>query len=589
LIKGRILMSDNPTAHTGTNDVFLAEQLKELAARFRRIDTDDEDDAWLQIDAACEWGIKLILQHSIIPSELRQEVYSSDGGDFGLAGMYIGILDTVSALFSDVFPGGAIWDGDGRLKTETPWKVAAENLATGTTYLAHAFTLDPTTFKQPPSEMIESARAFIDSAQKNMFDFVLVEATKNFPSEATSDPDQPLDADDGQDGDKIPKADAGAGGDIRELARYAKLLRRAIENIPEPNPTKPRLDDPIPGYEERRRRPNASPYFLHEIRPHAIAFARCFRANWPNEYRAWVQEVPDDDPNCGALGLLNAILAQEEATDSTPDRLPQNPTARTAYRLLVESEAATVNQVAELLTAAVDDILERFEGQPEDDETTDEGDSGPTYFDLCLTAEPWYQHEGTEQERHFADPVKRYGKRWRRIRELSCRLFGHPAFSRATWQRLNDWLLERPKLEWNEILSQSLDTVIEWLREAEQQTPQAGTAGKIPEADAGAGLVLTLDGPRIDAGRVAYGVDYRSVSWYGTPYGFTATQAACVKVLFEHYKHGVFDVGEQTILTAVDSSQTRLASVFDNGKHPAWKTMIQPGSTKGTVRLAEPG
>jgi hypothetical protein len=74
-------------------------------------------------------------------------------------------------------------------------------------------------------------------------------------------------------------------------------------------------------------------------------------------------------------------------------------------------------------------------------------------------------------------------------------------------------------------------------------------------------------------------------------YTFTPTQAACVKVLLEHYKNGVPEVGESTILTNewVDSSQTRLASVFDNGKHAAWGTMIKPGSTKGTVRLAKPG
>lgn len=100
--------------------------------------------------------------------------------------------------------------------------------------------------------------------------------------------------------------------------------------------------------------------------------------------------------------------------------------------------------------------------------------------------------------------------------------------------------------------------------------------------------VLTLDDTEPATDRAAYSVDCRCVNWYGTVHTFTPTQAACVKVLIDHYKKGIPEVGEDGILESswVDSSQKRLASVFDNGKHPAWGTVIVPGSKKGMFRLA---
>ncbi len=147
---------------------------------------------------------------------------------------------------------------------------------------------------------------------------------------------------------------------LEELERLGRLLRRAIQNIPEPDPTKPRRDDPIPGCEERRLQPNASTYYMHEIRPCANAFARFFREHWPAEYDTWIGHRPLEDPNAAPLDTLHAILAQEEARDETLDRLPQDPKVRANYHMLIESPAATVDSVAELLMAAVDDILARL-------------------------------------------------------------------------------------------------------------------------------------------------------------------------------------------------------------------------------------
>jgi hypothetical protein len=110
----------------------------------------------------------------------------------------------------------------------------------------------------------------------------------------------------------------------------------------------------------------------------------------------------------------------------------------------------------------------------------------------------------------------------------------------------------------------------------EEQAPDAG------------GIVLTLTDPKPDPTRVSYSVDCRCVNWYGTIHTFTPTQAACVKVLIEHFRGGIPEVGEDGILTCewVDTSQKQLVYVFGNGKHSAWGTMIVPGSKKGMFCLA---
>jgi hypothetical protein len=88
--------------------------------------------------------------------------------------------------------------------------------------------------------------------------------------------------------------------------------------------------------------------------------------------------------------------------------------------------------------------------------------------------------------------------------------------------------------------------------------------------------------------------DFRSVVWFGCSYRFTATQAACVKVLWRNWENGTPDVGEDTILTdkEVDADAKRLIDVFrdrnsPNKYHPAWNTMII-SAQKGSYRLNGP-
>ena len=94
----------------------------------------------------------------------------------------------------------------------------------------------------------------------------------------------------------------------------------------------------------------------------------------------------------------------------------------------------------------------------------------------------------------------------------------------------------------------------------------------------------------VDKPTVNHSPDFRSVSWLGTLHTFTPTQAACVKLLWEQWEGGTPEIGAATILEHVDSEQPRLSQVFrtKNVSHLAWGTMIAPGKTKGSYRLALP-
>jgi len=94
--------------------------------------------------------------------------------------------------------------------------------------------------------------------------------------------------------------------------------------------------------------------------------------------------------------------------------------------------------------------------------------------------------------------------------------------------------------------------------------------------------------PANEASKITTSTDFRSLRWSGAVYSFTANQAAVVKLLLENWESGTPDVGDETLLHAVDpeSPPARLSTLFRD--HPAWGAMIVAGGTKGTHRLAEP-
>jgi hypothetical protein len=91
---------------------------------------------------------------------------------------------------------------------------------------------------------------------------------------------------------------------------------------------------------------------------------------------------------------------------------------------------------------------------------------------------------------------------------------------------------------------------------------------------------------RDDAPSATHSIDFRSVNWFGRLFEFTPNQAACLRVLWEHWERRTPDVGQAAVLEVAESSSERLDLVFRN--HDAWGVMIVPGGTKGAFRLQPP-
>jgi len=89
---------------------------------------------------------------------------------------------------------------------------------------------------------------------------------------------------------------------------------------------------------------------------------------------------------------------------------------------------------------------------------------------------------------------------------------------------------------------------------------------------------------------IAHSPDFRSVRWYSTEYPFTPQQAEIVKVLWEAYECSTPDVDAALLLSndfkGKTSAAKRVRDIFRNST--AWRTMIVPGGSKGTYRLAPP-
>jgi hypothetical protein len=86
-----------------------------------------------------------------------------------------------------------------------------------------------------------------------------------------------------------------------------------------------------------------------------------------------------------------------------------------------------------------------------------------------------------------------------------------------------------------------------------------------------------------------HGPGFRSVHWFGTDYTFTATQGACVKLLWDAWVNRTPEVGQEYILQhpEVGSDSQKLADLFKD--HPGWGVVIVKGLTRGAYRLAGEG
>lgn len=93
--------------------------------------------------------------------------------------------------------------------------------------------------------------------------------------------------------------------------------------------------------------------------------------------------------------------------------------------------------------------------------------------------------------------------------------------------------------------------------------------------------------------QVTHADDFRSVRWFGNPYTFTETQAACIKVLIDYWRREKLPCKQETVIDKVDTNEIYLQKVFRNKKdgkkikHPAWGTMIKTDES-GLVFLEPP-
>jgi hypothetical protein len=87
-----------------------------------------------------------------------------------------------------------------------------------------------------------------------------------------------------------------------------------------------------------------------------------------------------------------------------------------------------------------------------------------------------------------------------------------------------------------------------------------------------------------------FGPDYRFCLWGSREFPFTAMQAAVVEALLRARENGTPDVSQIYLLEQAGSdmndSKPQLSKLFQD--HDAWGTLIVPGATKGTYRLADP-
>lgn len=97
---------------------------------------------------------------------------------------------------------------------------------------------------------------------------------------------------------------------------------------------------------------------------------------------------------------------------------------------------------------------------------------------------------------------------------------------------------------------------------------------------------------RMPKGKCAHSSDFSSVMWQGRTYMFTPKQRLVVAALWRAWEQGYDWVGTAALLDAAESEQQQVRRLFDNGRHPAWGTMIVPGHVAGgplgSFRLAVP-
>jgi hypothetical protein len=119
---------------------------------------------------------------------------------------------------------------------------------------------------------------------------------------------------------------------------------------------------------------------------------------------------------------------------------------------------------------------------------------------------------------------------------------------------------------------------------SEKDAHSGGTTPAVKEAERAPEPAPTNN----DAGPPTHSPDFRCVNWYGTPYSFSVTQAACVEALWRAAAAGRPHVSQADVLQGLTKSEPpRLHNLFKGD--PAWGTMIIPvEGRKGMFMLSKP-
>jgi hypothetical protein len=106
------------------------------------------------------------------------------------------------------------------------------------------------------------------------------------------------------------------------------------------------------------------------------------------------------------------------------------------------------------------------------------------------------------------------------------------------------------------------------LRQQQQSAPQHGSR----------------NGPRGAGSERKHSTDFRSVRWGDETFAFTPAQARVVKHLWGALEDGAPEVSHAALQEEAEVLSP-IRNIFKG--HPAWRKLIVPGRSKGTLRLAE--
>lgn len=81
--------------------------------------------------------------------------------------------------------------------------------------------------------------------------------------------------------------------------------------------------------------------------------------------------------------------------------------------------------------------------------------------------------------------------------------------------------------------------------------------------------------------RAAHAPGFESVFWFGASYTFTGKQRMVVAALWQAREQGYHWIDQAGLLEIAESDQRRLRDLFDQGRHPAWGTMIVQAQLSG--------